>query len=86
MRTINSRFVAMFVGGALLSTPAISAQRSNKRQMNLQALVEAERAFARAAATKGTRDAFLEFLADDGIVFQPGPINGKEFWRQRQPR
>ena len=45
-----------------------------------------EHAFAKAAATKGTRDAFLEFLADDGIIFQPGPVNGKKFWGARQPR
>jgi ketosteroid isomerase-like protein len=51
--------------------------------MNRLAVVEAERAFARTAATKGTRDAFLEFLADDGIIFQPGPVNGKQFWRER---
>jgi hypothetical protein len=40
-------------------------------------LVQMERDFARSAATKGTRDAFLEFIADDGILFQPAPINGK---------
>ena len=53
---------------------------------NRRALVEMEHAFAKAAATKGTRDAFLEFLADDGIIFQPGPVNGKKFWGERQPR
>ena len=50
-------------------------QKGDVRQANRLAIVEAERAFARAAATKGTRDAFLEFLADDGIIFQPGPVN-----------
>jgi ketosteroid isomerase-like protein len=45
-----------------------------------------EHAFAKAAATKGTRDAFLEFLADEGIIFQPGPVNGKKYWSERQPR
>src|SRR6185436_15825027 len=35
---------------------------------------------------KGTRDAFIEFLAEDGIIFQPGPVNGKKFWTERQPR
>jgi ketosteroid isomerase-like protein len=64
---------------------AVLAQTDNRRQMNRLAVVEAERAFARAAATKGTREAFLEFLADDGIIFQPGPVNGKQFWRERAP-
>src|ERR1043166_6433410 len=63
----------------------VSAQQS-ERTRNRQALVEMEHAFAKAAATKGTRDAFLEFLADDGIIFQPGPVNGKKFWSERPPR
>ena len=64
----------------------VFAQKVSVRQENRQALVQMERDFARAAATKGTRDAFLEFLADDGILFQPGPVNGKKFWTERQPR
>jgi ketosteroid isomerase-like protein len=62
------------------------AQKQNQRNQNRNALVEMEHAFAQAAATKGTRDAFLEFLADDGILFQPGPVNGKKLWSERQPR
>ena len=62
------------------------AQKGDVRQASRLAIVEAERAFARAAAVKGTRDAFLEFLADDGIIFQPGPVNGKQFWQARAPR
>src|SRR6266478_4595379 len=62
------------------------AQKGDVRQANRLAVVEAERAFARAAATKGTRDAFLEFLGGDGIIFQPGPVNGKQFWQARASR
>jgi ketosteroid isomerase-like protein len=61
-------------------------QKESVRTQNRRALVEMEHAFAKAAATKGTRDAFLEFLADDGIIFQPGPVNGKKYWTERQPR
>lgn len=60
--------------------------RESERTRTRRALVEMERAFAKAAATKGTRDAFIEFLADDGIVFQPGAVNGKKFWTAREPR
>ena len=70
---------------ATLSSVAI-AQRENQRSENRRTLVEMEHAFAKAAATKGTRDAFIEFLADDGIIFQPGPVNGKKFWTERPPR
>jgi ketosteroid isomerase-like protein len=77
--------VALFVLLALVSFGA-TAQKESQRNQNRRALVEMERAFAKAAATKGTRDAFIEFLADDGIIFQPGPVNGKKFWSERQPR
>ena len=48
-----------------------------------RAMVEAERKFSQTGQEKGTRAAFLEFLADDGIVFRPGPVNGKEVWSKR---
>ena len=71
--------------GSLCSSN-LSAQKQGQRDQSRQALVEMEHAFAKAAAAKGTRDAFIEFLADDGIIFQPGPVNGKKFWTERQPR
>lgn len=64
----------------------IGAQKESLRKQNRRALVQMEHDFARAAAEKGTRDAFLEFLADDGILFQPGPVNGKKWWTERAPR
>jgi ketosteroid isomerase-like protein len=66
-------FLFMFVGGVF-----------GQSKTDLQKLVETEIAFAKAAETKGTRAAFLEFLADDAVVFRPGARNGKEFW-QAQP-
>ncbi|HEV2842554.1 MAG TPA: nuclear transport factor 2 family protein [Chthoniobacterales bacterium] len=48
-----------------------------------RAMVEAERKFYQTGQEKGTRAAFLAFLADDGIVFRPGPLNGKEVWGKR---
>jgi len=71
---------------ALLFSSLVLAQKESTRKQNRRALVQMEHDFAGAAATKGTRDAFLEFLADDGIIFQPGPVNGKKFWTERQPR
>ena len=71
---------------ALMLSSLVLAQKESVRKHNRRALVQMEHDFARAAATKGTRDAFLEFLADDGIIFQPGPVNGKKFWTERQPR
>ncbi len=51
----------------------------------LATLVRSELAFARASAEKGTREAFLEFLADDAVVFRPGPVDGKNFYLQSPP-
>jgi ketosteroid isomerase-like protein len=50
---------------------------------DLQKLVETEIAFAKTSELKGTKAAFLEFLADDGIVFNPTETNGKTFWKNR---
>jgi ketosteroid isomerase-like protein len=49
----------------------------------LRAMVEAEKKFYQTGQEQGTRAAFLAFLADDGIVFRPGPVNGKEAWSKR---
>jgi ketosteroid isomerase-like protein len=51
----------------------------------LQSLVQAEKNFSRMSAKQGTRDSFLANLADDGIVFDPGPVNGKELYTKRAP-
>src|SRR5262245_26784361 len=77
-------FLAVVLATSMVSIG--TAQKESVRKQNRRALVQAERDFAKAAAAKGTRDAFLEFLADDGILFQPGPVNGKKFWTERQPR
>ena len=48
-----------------------------------RAMVESERTFYRTGQERGTRAAFLAFLADDAVVFRPGPVNGKEAWEKR---
>jgi ketosteroid isomerase-like protein len=65
----------------LLAT--VMAVRAETPAEALRAMVQAERKFYQAGQEKGTRAAFLEFLADDAIVFRPGPVNGKEAWSKR---
>lgn len=48
-----------------------------------RAMVDAEKKFYQTGQEQGTRAAFLAFLAEDGIVFRPGPVNGKEAWGKR---
>jgi ketosteroid isomerase-like protein len=52
----------------------------------LQALVDAERAFAKAATVKGVRDSFLEFFADDSIALRPAPVPAKDRLRSQTPQ
>lgn len=47
-------------------------------------LVEAERAFAATSLAKGTRAAFLDFLAEESVLFRPGPVAGKK-WIEEHP-
>jgi ketosteroid isomerase-like protein len=48
-----------------------------------RAMVESERKFYQTGQEKGTRAAFLSFLAEDSIVFRPGPVSGQEAWGKR---
>jgi hypothetical protein len=54
-----------------------------QRNADLEKLVKTENAFAKAVETKGINRAFIEYLADDGVMFYPQQVNGKEFWRAR---
>src|SRR2546427_5630986 len=57
----------------------------NKNQINdLKSMVETERAFSRTSEEKGIRESFAQFIADDGILFRPGPVLGKK-WMQEHP-
>ena len=62
---------------------ALSAQKVEFPSA-LQSLVETERAFAKTSEDKGTREAFLSFIADDGILFRPAAVNGKK-WMHENP-
>ncbi|MDQ2824813.1 MAG: hypothetical protein M3R29_05145, partial [Verrucomicrobiota bacterium] len=46
----------------------------------LRSVVEAEKAFAKTSVERGIRESFLQFFANDSIVFTPAPTNGKKFY------
>ncbi|HET9479278.1 MAG TPA: hypothetical protein VFO72_08040 [Pyrinomonadaceae bacterium] len=50
----------------------------------LQEMVRTEQTFSRMAAEKTTREAFMAFIADDGLLFRPGAVNGKK-WMLEHP-
>jgi ketosteroid isomerase-like protein len=47
------------------------------------ALVDAERSFSRLSQREGVRAAFLAYLADDAVLFRPGPVPGRAFIEAR---
>jgi len=47
-------------------------------------LVELEAAFAAAGRERGVKAAFLEFLDEESIVFQPGPVWARAAWTARE--
>jgi len=53
-------------------------------QSALQEMVKTEQAFSKMAEETNTRDAFLAFIADDGLLFRPGAVNGKK-WMIEHP-
>jgi ketosteroid isomerase-like protein len=48
------------------------------------AVVNAERAFAAFTAENGMRDGFVQFAADDALMFAPNAVNVKEFYRDQE--
>jgi ketosteroid isomerase-like protein len=76
--------VLVLVFTASLSALAAGAETID-RQAALDSLVAAENAFSKTAGEKGIRDAFVEFFADDSILFRPDPVPGREWMRARPP-
>jgi ketosteroid isomerase-like protein len=52
-------------------------------EKDLQTVAETEKSFASFAAEKGTKAAFLEYTAPDGIMFSPNAVNAKDYWNAR---
>lgn len=48
-------------------------------------LARTELGFAAAARQDNVRDAFLAHIAEDGILFRPGPVHGRDALEHQQP-
>lgn len=68
----------------LLGIIAPGFAQKDKKPTALESMVATELAFAKMAKEVGTRPAFSAFIADDGILFRPGPVKGKE-WLAKNP-
>lgn len=81
---MRPRSVLALAAIALLIAACGSASKRDT-EISRETLAATERAFARDSVTYGIREAFLAYFADDGINFQPGPVNTKEALRARPP-
>jgi ketosteroid isomerase-like protein len=76
---ILSNLLEIFIAGAFLAATPERGQDQDST-VPVRSLVDAERNFARTALERGIRNSFLEFRAEDSIVFAPGPTNGKKLY------
>ena len=76
------KIVLAAISFLLLALGATSLMSLQENPM--ASLVNAELAFSKLSETKGIREAFLACLADDGLVFRPGPVNGKKFYSEQK--
>lgn len=77
------KIVLCLIASILLLVANAMAQKPNSGSA-LQAVVETERAFSKASAEKGTRESFMAFIAEDGILFRPTAVKGKQ-WMLEHP-
>jgi ketosteroid isomerase-like protein len=64
----------------LLFAAALSAQEFDQWSK----LVEAERVFSKCSVEKSMRQAFVEFLSDEAIIFRPQAVPGRPFYAAKQ--
>ncbi len=81
---MDLKWVAVVVG---LSLPTLAQSAPPAPSSSPAASLEAaERAFARTAAEKGIREAFLGVLAEEAVVFRPGPVAARRWYEERPPQ
>jgi len=68
----------------LLGFISLAFAQKAKEPPALQSMVDSERAFARMSEEQGVRPAFMTFIADDGIIFRPTAVKGKQ-WMIEHP-
>ncbi|MES1241580.1 MAG: nuclear transport factor 2 family protein [Acidobacteriota bacterium] len=83
MRRSLSLFAAVTLT-SLSALPAI-AQTEPGLQSDFDAMVATERAFSKLSQEKGMKEAFVTYIADDGILFRGGAFVKGKAWTQERP-
>lgn len=76
LKSTGMKTVFLFALAVYLSSQVLA-------QGPAQKVFETEKKFEKAVAEKGINAGFTEFMSPDGIIFAPGPVNGREEWRRR---
>lgn len=71
MKKITFTLIALAVG---------TLSFAQKSDGTAQSLAKAEQAFSKMAQKSGTKAAFKNFAAEDGIVFRPNAVNARKFY------
>jgi ketosteroid isomerase-like protein len=71
-----------WAAGVCASLVGLGVVARGEMTPSIRAIVDQDRAFAAASVAKTTRDAFMDFLADDSLLFRPQPVPGKMFMRR----
>jgi ketosteroid isomerase-like protein len=77
------RFFHALVIVSMLGLTALTQEQDINPE--LLGLANAERAFAKMSVDKGVREAFYNNFAEDGVNFQPHPVNTREAYRKNPP-
>lgn len=85
MNMIKLRNMKVLIFLILLTMPilgqGLGATAKTNVPVSVKPIVDAELAFADLVARQGIKQGFLQYLADDGVVFEPTERNGKQFWK-----
>src|SRR5262245_20123452 len=68
-----------------LMTMANGFQTTAEEKTALESLVDSEKAFAATSVAKGTREAFLSYVAADPVIFRHRPVPGKKWIQDSNP-
>lgn len=68
----------------LLGSVSFAFAQKTEERSPLQTMVDTELAFAKMSGEQGTRAAFMAFIAEDGILFRPAAVKGKQ-WMMDHP-
>ncbi len=85
MSAIAAFCCGVAVEAAMATVSPSWAEMTETRRALLEDVLAQERAFANDIVRRGMREAFLTYIADDGILFAPGPIVGKKHLSAAEP-